>query len=271
VVDKVLGSPAVSDPGNLLWGPLFGFASVALGIGIAWAVAGWTPARDPRSRRTFAVTTGIYNYGYIPLPLLLAMFNDEVVTMLFVHNLGVEIALWTLGVALLSGRLGWRGLRRTLNPPFLAVVLSILLTLLGWDVAVPGVLRATARFLGSCCIPVALLLTGASMFDAYEAAPHRRWGLTGAKVSATACALRLGLIPLLMLLGARLLPLPVPLLKVVAVTSAMGSGLFPLVLARHYGGDPDTAFRVIFATAALSFVTCALWIRFGFWWLGVGP
>jgi predicted permease len=271
VVDKVLGSDAVRASSSLAWAPVFGFGTVALGIALARAFARWTPAGDERGRRTFAVTTGIYNYGFIPLPLIMMLFDDQVVTTLFVHNLGVELALWTVGVALLSGGLGWRGLRRALNPPFFAVVLSVAFTLAGWDRAVPSILLETAGVLGQCCVPIALLLTGATMYDEYEAAPAGWRNRHGFATSAWACALRLGLIPLLMLAAARMLPLSENLLKVVAVQAAMGSGLFPLVLARHYGGDPAMAFRVIFATAGLSFLTCPLWVHFGFWWLGVGP
>lgn len=271
VIDKVLGSEAVRDPGNLLWAPLLGFAAVAGGIALARAFARLTPVRDDRGRRTFAVTTGMYNYGFIPLPLIIMLFDDEVVTTLFVMNLGVEVALWTVGVTLLSGSLGWKGLRRALNPPFFAVVISIVLTLLGWDRAVPAVFMDAATFLGLCCVPISLLLTGATMYDEYEAASEDLFKGTGWRTSAWACGLRLGLIPVLMLLTARLLPLSDPLLKVMAVAAAMGSGLFPLVLSRHYDGDPAVAFRVIFATASISFLTCPLWIRFGFWWLGVGP
>jgi predicted permease len=271
IVDKVLGSPAVRDPGNLLWAATFGFAAVAGGIGLARGLARWTPIKDSRGRRTFAVTTGIFNYGFIPLPLILMLFDDEAVTTLFIHNLGVELALWTVGVTLLSGALTWRGLRRAMNPPFFAVTFSILLTLPGWEVYVPGVLRDAAHFLGLCCVPIALLLTGATMFDEHETSPTALLGREGVATSAWACGLRLALIPILMVVTAGILPLSEPLLKVVAVTASMGSGLFPLVLARHYGGDPNVAFRVIFATAALSFLTCPLAMRLAFWWLGIVP
>ena len=266
VVDKVLGNEAVRAPGNLLWSTIFGFATVAAGIALARGLA---PGTDGRTGRTFAVTTGIYNYGFIPLPLIMVLFDDRVVATLFVHNLGVELALWTVGVALLSGGLGLRGLARAVNPPSVAVVGASVFTLTGWDRAVPGVALDAAAFLGASCVPMALLLTGATMYDEYEAGPRGRPGRADWAIGLRACVLRLALIPLLMLTAARLLPLPDALLRVVAVTASMGSGLFPLVLSRHYGGDPAVAFRVIFATTVASFLTCPFWIRFGFWWLGL--
>ena len=50
---------------------------------------------------------------------------------LFVHNLGVEVALWTVGVAC-SRQFPWREIRkRLLSPPLVAIVLALLVTSAG--------------------------------------------------------------------------------------------------------------------------------------------
>ena len=37
---------------------------------------------EPRQRRTFAFTTGIYNYGYVPLPLIQKLFDAQTTAVL---------------------------------------------------------------------------------------------------------------------------------------------------------------------------------------------
>ena len=70
ILDTLLGNKALNQTGNLVWGPLVGFGTVALGYAISYAVAPFFRVCDPRQRRTFAFTTGIYNYGYMALPLV---------------------------------------------------------------------------------------------------------------------------------------------------------------------------------------------------------
>ena len=56
---------------------------------------------------TFCVATAIQNYGFIPIPLIKALFGEsanETLGVLFVHNLGLELAMWTIAIVLLSGR-----------------------------------------------------------------------------------------------------------------------------------------------------------------------
>jgi predicted permease len=43
----------------------------------------------------------------------------------------------------------------------------------------------------------------------------------------------------------------------------MGSAIFPMVLAKHYGGDPKTAFDTILSNSLLSVLTLPIWIAVG--------
>jgi hypothetical protein len=47
------------------------------------------------------------------------------------------------------------------------------------------------------------------------------------------------------------------------VQAAMPSAMFPVILAKHYGGDPATALRIVLITSALGLITIPLWLKFG--------
>jgi predicted permease len=49
----------------------------------------------------------------------------------------------------------------------------------------------------------------------------------------------------------------------------MPTAVFPIVLARHYQGDPATAMRVVIGTSVVGLVTIPLWIRFGMKFVGL--
>jgi predicted permease len=86
---------------------------------------------------------------------------------------------------------------------------------------------------------------------------------------ALACLIRLGILPLLFLGGAFLLSGPVELRRVMVLQAAMPSAVFPIIMARHYGGDSITAVRVVVVTTVLGLITIPLWIRAGMHWLAL--
>ena len=51
--------------------------------------------------------------------------------------------------------------------------------------------------------------------------------------------------------------------------AAMPAAVFPIVMAKHYGGDPATAVRVVVATSLVGLLTIPLWIRFGMHFVGL--
>ncbi|MCW5556223.1 MAG: AEC family transporter, partial [Verrucomicrobiae bacterium] len=165
ILDAAIGNPALSKLSNLLLAPLVGFGTLALGVVLALASRRLHGLTERRAQRTFALSVGMYNYGYVPLPLALLLFDKETAGVLFVHNVGVELGLWTLGVMLLTGGSLGRDWRRIVNAPLIAIVLAVLLNALGWHPHVPQVVLTAVHWLGQCAIPMALILIGAIVAD----------------------------------------------------------------------------------------------------------
>jgi predicted permease len=115
------------------------------------------------------------------------------------------------------------------------------------------------RLTAAAAVPLALLLTGATFADQarnLKAQP-------GGGVALGSCLLRLGLLPLSLLALARWLPCSPELRQVIMVQAAMPSAMFPVILAKHYGGDPATALRIVLITSVLGLITIPLWLKFG--------
>ena len=260
ILDRTLGNPLLLQPANVILPPLVGFATVVGGFAIA-LLLGKTLARathltNPSHLRTFALCVGLYNYSYVPLPLAEQFFGPDTVAVLFVHNLGVEIALWTAGLLLISGHLGRQWYRHLLNGPTLAIAAAIFLNFSHLHAYVPSFLTQIFHLLGPAAIPLALLLVGATVADELHGAQVAQ----GLPTMTLAVVLRILLLPILFLLLAWLLPASLELKRVIALQAAMPAAVFPIILARHYGGHPQTAIRVVLATALLSFVTTPLWL-----------
>jgi predicted permease len=93
-----------------------GFLMIVTGYAVATAIGGLVKVPAGTARRTFAFSSGVNNFGYLGIPVTAALFNDDVVGVLLVHNVGVEAAVWTVGVAMLSGWAEY-GVRPLVNHP----------------------------------------------------------------------------------------------------------------------------------------------------------
>ncbi len=265
ILDAAIGNPALSRLSNLVLAPVVGFGTMALGVLLALVARPLHGLTERRAERTFAVSVGMYNYGYVPLPLALLLFDKETAGVLFLHNVGVEMGLWTLGVTLLTGGSVWRDWRKIVNAPLVAIALAVALNALGWDTLVPKVVLTAVHWLGQCAIPMALILIGAVVADHL----HEFHSASGWRVIGTAVLLRIGLLPILFLLLAKYLPASVELKRVIVLEAAMPAAVFPIIMARHYQGDPATAMRVVIGTSVVGLVTIPLWIRFGMHFVGL--
>ena len=138
--------------------------------------------------------------------------------MMFVHNIGVESAMWSVGVMMMNGDRGFTW-RRLVNGPVVAVAIGLTLVALGLDDHVTGSLRKAMSMIGVGAFPVAILITGCSIMD-LVGAERPNW-----KVIAGSAVVRLGLAPLSMLCAAKFFPIPTELKQVLVVQAAMPAGL----------------------------------------------
>ena len=264
ILGKMLGAEVLRDLEVVLTSAGMGFGLIVAGAALAYVVAPLLGLRLGSGRRTFAVAGGMQNYGFIAIPLMAYLYagDDDVMAVLFTHNLGVELAMWTVLLMLLSG-VARPSFRMFLKGPIIAVVVGLLLLQTGADHAVPEVLRKGFSLLGVCAVPICLLLVGTTLHDLMGKMKFD-W-----KIGLGGVLVRLALIPLLFLVCAKYLPLAMELKQVLVVQAALPSGMFPIVLSRHYGGRTDIAITVVLATTAMSVLTMPLVIGFGKYWVGV--
>jgi predicted permease len=256
----ILGNDALRQPSNLILPPLVGLTTVIGGFGLAMLVARKFKLGDQKECRTFAFTTGIYNYGYFPVPIIALLFDRETTGVLLVHNLGVEVAMWVLGVGFILSRNDPKSIwKRVFSGPVIAILIAVPMNYFKIDQHLPNSALETINLLGQCAIPLGLLLIGATFMDL-----AKQMKITSRlNIPITASVLRLGILPAAFLFIAFILPLSTELKCVIAVQAAMPCGVFPIVLARHFDGSAEVALKVVLGTTLLSFLTIPLWIAMG--------
>jgi hypothetical protein len=149
-----------------------------------------------------------------------------------------------------------------INPPAISIILALLVKNGGGDAIVPSFAWEVIKMLGACSIPVGLLLIGGNISDLMKGFKFSK----GFKVEISSVAVRLAIVPSLLLLYAWTGPIPDGMdwfRKVLIVQAAMPAGIFALVVVRIYEGDRTTAMRAIMATMLGSLFTLPLWLFLG--------
>jgi predicted permease len=266
IFTKITGNPALEKVSVAAWSIGTGLALILTGFGIAWLTAKMVRLRHGEGLRTFTISAGVQNYGFMALPVVMELWPEDLgpAGLIFVHGIGVELAMWTVGLFIMTHHAGppWRKL---INGPFIAVIVSLTLNYSGGHAFVPEVLKTAMNWLGDCAIPIALFMIGATIGRLFK----REFWDDALRVSIASCLVRLVFHAAAILAVAKFLPLPVELQKVLVVQAGMPAAVFPIVIARLYGGHPQTAIQVVLSTTLASVITAPLIIALGIAWVGL--
>jgi predicted permease len=286
IFDRIMHTDAFSDPQNIWLPPFLGFLLTAIGIGIGFFVAlifrsSVTGLSSPRSKRTFAASVGLLNYGFIPVPLVAVLFpnDDRTMGVLFLYYIGSEFSIWTLVLFCLYGQLNKKSLRKLLNTPIIAIMLAVPLNMIWHSNILSAKLKSilhlsdfifdgqcgTIHLLGTAAVPMLLFVIGITIskllvMDNIKLRWHKTW-----RITIWSVLIRLFIMPVIILSFVILLPCTIEIKRILVVYSAMNSAIFTVVLAKHYNGCEKTALDTITSNTILSIITLPIWIALGFY------
>lgn len=247
--------------------PVSGFAVIALGQGIGRLLAPRV-ATEPQ-RPTVAFLVAVANWIFLPLPLAQALYGLPGVQTVLLLNIGAQLALWTVSVPALRGRVAGQGLLAPLaNPGLVASLLGLGLaavapgrTWLEGEAGVGlGLLRATVQgltMLGDLTVPLSLLVTGAQLADTDVRAPVGRRALAGVLLG------RLVLVPAVVLACLAALqglgvPMPPVVAGVVLLVAAMPCAVSCGPFVQRFGGDGILTAQAVFWSTLLGLLLVGL-------------
>ena len=195
------------------------------------------------------LVTAFGNVGFVGLPVVAAIFGDEMVFFASLCNIPFNLALYSCSAAQLSpdgGRVRWQDV---LNAPVIAMLLS--------RVHVPGVLADTISSVSGVTIPLSMLVIGTSLGGISVRSVLTDWRVY------VVSAVRLLVCPLLTWLVLR--PFAAgALLGISVLMAACPSAMLVTALCLQYGRSDAFASKCIFLSTILSAVTIPLliWLLF---------
>jgi predicted permease len=263
IFESVVGNDSLREPANLFVPPLVGFGLAWLSLRAGQFMAKAIGLHIGNGLRTFALAVGINNYGYLPLPIMVSIWGENSRGVLWVHNIGVEISVWTVGVLILRGLSFRENWRKIVTPMTVTILIAVGLNLTGLAAHVPKVFSDAVHMLAVCSVPLGLIMTGVSLAN-FLSEPRQ---LFDAKVSPAAIILRLGILPVIYLLVAKYGPFTLEFKRVLVVQAAMPTAMTSVILARLYGGHPKTAVQIVIGTTSVGLLLIPLWLRVGMAWV----
>ena len=247
--------------------PLLPFPLVVIAYLIGLGVAPLFGGKAQRNTVLFLITSP--NWVFLPLPIAEALYGGAGVRVVLLCNVGAQLALWSIGVWILHGKIS-RALRNlATNIGLWATAGGIVLALavpavrglgdlhaspasLGGMVGAAGIDALT--MLGSLTIPLSLLAIGAQL-GAIPISIHRLpaslWGVALVRLLLAP----LGAIALGLLLARAGFRLPDISRRVVVLMAAMPVAIVCSVIAERYGGDPQLAAQAVFLSTLFSLAT----------------
>lgn len=243
---------------------LYSIVIVAAAMGIAYALSPIiikNPDKDPakdyqRQIYRYAITFG--NFGYMGNYIVLGIWGDEMLFkyIMFTFLMNAIVLAW--GVYILvpkdkSARSIWANLKTgLLTPPFIAMIIGILMGVTGVSKYVPGFVNTALDNAGNCMGPVAMLLAGMVVGE-YNFAEL----LSDKKVYLTTF-LRLILIPAVFVSILKWIGTSEEIVTLVLIAYATPMGLNTIVYPAAYSGDTKTGASMAMISNILAVATIPL-------------
>lgn len=189
------------------------------------------------------------NAANLPFPITKFLWGAEGLGRAVIFYIVVSILVFTLGIAIASGRAGWR---KVLAEPMVWAAVAAL-AVRGIHIEVPVVMDRGVQLVGDAAIPIILLLLGMQL---------ERTRIGSLPAAALAASLRLGGGLILGLAIASLVGLDGRAWDVVVLCSAMPPAMINAAIALRYNADPQRVAAAVLLGTLISLISLPLVIRY---------
>lgn len=191
--------------------------------------------------------TIVSNAGFMGNPIIQGLYGNHGLLYASIYLIPLRIVMWSAGVACFTGAKGKNVLKKIVTHPcIVAVVIGLFLMVS--QVPLPTGLTKTIQSVSDCTTAVSMIVIGNI--------------LAGVKMKEVVngdtlwfCAVRLFLIPLLVLAGCRVVGMTELVTNVSVVLTGMPAAATTAILAAQYDGDAGFAAKIIFLSTLLSLVS----------------
>ena len=270
IFSSIAGNEKLLHSNLALTAPVMGFCFILFSF-ILSAIAVKTLFRnselsDKNKSKAFMVACSIQNYGYFAIPVIQALFPDrpDLIGTLILHNIGVEMALWSVATSILRGKLDRNCWKQMVNAPFITVFIALGALFSGAYKFIPDALSNAVHSVGMATIPIGLMLVGATLSEILQEGLFKDKLSTLLKTIIPSLIHRQILLPLAWLALINAIPMDPDLKNIMLVQAAMPAAFFTIVLTRHFGGSINTVALASVSSFIISPISISIWLSIAF-------
>lgn len=206
----------------------------------------------PGAERRFYHMMLVYgNTGFIGIPVVSAVLGIEAVIYVTIFNLFYNILIYTHGITVLSSGGGERGRKPSwkgsINVGTVCSALAVVI--FWWRIPLPAVVEDSIRYMAQCVTFLSMVILGISL------ANMRLKEVFLEKRLYAAAAVRMLIVPILMILVMKRFVSDPMILGVSALVTAMPAGNMPLMLAKQMDMECAVLSKGIILTTLLAVIT----------------
>jgi len=232
--------------------PICAFAIVGIGYAIGLFSSRFLKLPEAK-KKTFLFMASFTNYGFLAIPIVYMLFNEEGLFHIVIFNIGFNVLFWTFGIGLLS-KDKKNPVERLVNPGTVSLALGLIVGV--FSIKIPLFIMDAAKILGSAAIPLAVLTVGGIL--------SKNFGKREMKLKTTSALMlcRLIIVPAIALIVVTFIKeIPFIIKSIIVLQAAMPSPAMTPLVARKFGGDPDFAATGVLFTTLFSFITVSLFMH----------
>lgn len=210
------------------------------------------PRIEKRKKKVLLYSTMTSNAGILGNPIAEGIFGSMGLFFASIYLIPQRVVMWSLGLSYFTESPDRKTLIKKVctHPCILAVFVGFVMMI--FQIRLPGVLSATVKSLNNANTAMSMLFIGTVLANAK----------LSTLVSPLTCyysAIRLALIPALVLIGCRLTGIDSLVTGVSVVLAGMPAASTTAILASKYEGDAEFATKCVIFSTLLSMVTIPLW------------
>ncbi|MBD7910073.1 MULTISPECIES: AEC family transporter [Clostridium] len=204
--------------------------------------------KDKSKRNVLQFANVFSNCGFVGFPIVSSIYGAEGVVYTAIFNVLFNLFLWTYGIVLYSDNFAIKDIRKVLfTPGIVAVYIGI--SILLFNVELPGTLYKSFKLVGDMTTPLSMIIIGCVLSKVNMKEAFRDITVYYGTF------IRLIIIPLAIILFAKLVKDDSILINTIIVLQSMPAATMTSIIAESYNKESSYAAIIVFVTTLFSIVS----------------